>query len=114
MQPCRGPCLAKEDACLLKMCPTYRYGAPGSLSAKAINFKQGAGAIDVWECAGETNLNAHPEAFLPMFALEHLMKTTTRVGEMPPMPFPAEPIQLLFSTAETAKTSTLVATPQIW
>jgi len=98
-------------------CETIVYGADMSISAEFKDWTEGAGEVDTFECAEglSTDLEAHPEALLPMLAFEHLVKNLPKEA-FPTLPFPAEPVQLLFSATEEANAQTLATTPapQAW
>jgi len=98
-------------------CEYVVYGADMSVSAEFKDWTEGAGEVDTFECAEglSTDLEAHPEALLPMLAFEHLVKNLPKEA-YPTLPFPAEPVELLLSATEEANAKTLATAPapQAW
>merc|ERR1711865_367969 len=98
-------------------CENVVYGADMSVSAEFKDWTEGAGEVDTFECAEglSTDLEAHPEALLPMLAFEHLVKNLPKEA-YPTLPFPAEPVELLLSATEEANAKTLATAPapQAW
>jgi len=110
------PCRSYEDYDE-NCCEKVIYGSDMSVSAEFKDWTEGAGEVDTFECAEglSTDLEAHPEALLPMLAFEHLVKHLPKEA-FPTLPFPAEPVELLFSATEEANAQTLATAPapQAW
>jgi len=119
-QYCRTHACHSYESFVEHCCEDVVYGADMSVSAEFKNWTEGAGEVETFDCAEglSTDLEAHPEALLPMLAFEHLVKNLPKEA-YPTLPFPAEPVELLLSATEEArrrrpKTLATAPAPQAW
>jgi len=116
-QYCRTHACRNYEDYTQNCCENVVYGADMSVSYEFKDWTEGAGEVETFECAEglSTDLDAHPEALLPMLAFEHLVKNLPKEA-YPTLPFPAEPVELLLSATEEANAKTLATAPapQAW